>query len=131
MIETARPLLPPDDGAWRLADYFKSGGYGTARRVVTTMAPCDVAAEVRKAALRGRGGGYRLSRAPEDYTVGGILKAADGSLAPVSCLEDPDNPCPRAADCRTLPVWKGLDRVVEGYLESVTLRDLMRQRAEN
>ena len=56
MIETALPLLPPDDGAWRLADYFKGGGYGTARRVVTAMAPCDVVAEVRKAALRGRGG---------------------------------------------------------------------------
>ncbi len=56
MIETALSLLPPGEGAWRLADYLQGGGYGTARRVVTSMAPGDVVAEVRKASLRGRGG---------------------------------------------------------------------------
>lgn len=56
MSEMSLPLLPPDDGAWRLEDYRRGGGYETARRVVTTMAPCDVVAEVRRASLRGRGG---------------------------------------------------------------------------
>ena len=60
-------------------------------------------------ALRGRGGGYKLSRSPQEYTVGSILKAADGPLAPVACLETPENACPRADSCRTLPLWTKLD----------------------
>jgi len=77
-------------------------------------------------ALRGRGGGYKLSRSPQEYTVGSILKAADGPLAPVACLETPENACPRADSCRTLPLWTKLDHVMDDYLESVTLADLLR-----
>jgi Rrf2 family iron-sulfur cluster assembly transcriptional regulator len=74
-------------------------------------------------AVRGKNGGYRLSRPPQAYTAGEILRAAEGSLAPVSCL-DGDAPCERAAQCRTLPLWEGLDKVIDDYLERYTLADL-------
>ena len=77
--------------------------------------------------LRGKGGGYKLTRAPEQYTVGSILRLTEDSLAPVSCLEDGAAPCARAAECRTLPMWQGLDKVIYDYLESVTIADLMEQ----
>ena len=74
---------------------------------------------------RGRGGGYRLARRPEEYSVGGILRAAEGSLAPVSCIKTGDAECPNADNCMTLPLWKELDRVMNEYLDSVSLSDLM------
>ena len=76
--------------------------------------------------IQGKGGGYRLSRAPEAYTLGEILRLTEGSLAPVSCLECGAAPCDRAADCRTLPVWTELDRRINEYLDSVTLADLIK-----
>ncbi|MBQ8239119.1 MAG: Rrf2 family transcriptional regulator [Oscillospiraceae bacterium] len=76
--------------------------------------------------IQGKGGGYRLSRAPEDYTLGEILRLTEGTLAPVSCLECGAAPCDRAADCRTLPVWTELDRRINDYLDSVTLADLIK-----
>ncbi|MGM9661401.1 MAG: RrF2 family transcriptional regulator [Faecousia sp.] len=75
--------------------------------------------------LRGKGGGYRLRRAPDEYTVGSILRLTEESLAPVSCLEQNADSCPRAANCRTLSLWQGLDKVIHDYLESVTIGDLM------
>ena len=75
--------------------------------------------------IQGKGGGYRLSRAPEQYTLGEILRLTEGSLAPVACLECGAAPCDRADRCRTLPVWTELDRIVNAYLDSVTLRDLL------
>ena len=77
--------------------------------------------------LRGKGGGYRLKKAPDQYTVGSILRLTEDSLAPVSCLEENAESCPRAGSCRTLPLWQGLDRVIHEYLQSVTIADLMRQ----
>lgn len=77
--------------------------------------------------LRGKGGGYRLKKAPEEYTVGSILLLTEESLAPVACLEDGAEACPKMALCRTLPVWKGLEKVIHDYLESVTIADLMEQ----
>lgn len=74
--------------------------------------------------LRGKGGGYRLTREPASYTVGSILKLTEGSLAPVSCMEEEAKACPRAKRCKTLPVWKKLDSLIEDYLESITLLDL-------
>ena len=78
--------------------------------------------------LRGKGGGYRLARDPASYTVGSILKPVEGSLAPVACMQKDADRCERAADCLTLPLWKGLDRVIDEYLESVTLEDLIERR---
>ncbi|MGM9607519.1 MAG: RrF2 family transcriptional regulator [Oscillospiraceae bacterium] len=75
--------------------------------------------------LRGKGGGYKLTKAPDLYTVGSILRLTEESLAPVSCLEQDAESCPRVAECRTLPLWKGLDEVINNYLDSVTLADLV------
>ena len=75
--------------------------------------------------VRGKGGGYQLTKAPEQYTVGSILRLTEDSMAPVSCLESGADACPRAAVCRTLPLWQGLDKVIRDYLDSVTVADLM------
>lgn len=77
--------------------------------------------------LRGKGGGYRLKKAPDEYTVDSILRLTEESLAPVSCLEQNADVCPRAGACRTLSLWRGLDQVIHDYLESVTIADLMEQ----
>lgn len=76
--------------------------------------------------LRGKGGGYQLTRTPEQYTIGSILRLTEDSLAPVSCLEPGAASCPRAAECRTLSLWQGLDKCINEYLDSFTLADLMR-----
>ena len=73
---------------------------------------------------RGYQGGYRLCRAPEDYTVYEILSVAEGGLAPVACLDQPENTCPRAPDCLTLPVWEGLEKTIRDYLRSITLQSM-------
>ena len=75
--------------------------------------------------LRGKGGGYRLTRAPEEYTVGSILRLTEGSLVPVSCLESEPVSCPRVAECRTLPMWRKLDKLVSDFFDGITLADLM------
>lgn len=75
--------------------------------------------------VRGKGGGYRLSRPPEQFTVGAILRMTEGSLAPVSCLEGVSSPCERMSACRTLAMWQGLDRLIQEYLEQYTIADLM------
>jgi len=77
--------------------------------------------------LRGKGGGYKLSKPPERYTVGDILRLTENTMAPVSCLEKGAEACPRSADCRTLALWIGLDKVIGDYLEGVTVADLTRQ----
>lgn len=74
---------------------------------------------------RGYQGGYRLCRAPEDYTVYEILSVAEGGLAPVACLDQPENTCPRAPDCLTLPVWEGLEKTIRDYLRSITLQTIL------
>lgn len=76
--------------------------------------------------VQGKGGGYRLTRPPRDCTVREILLLTEGTLAPVACLECDAPQCKRAPDCRTLPLWKELDRLVSDYLGKVTLADLMK-----
>lgn len=78
-------------------------------------------------ALRGRGGGYKLARTPETYTVGSILKTTEGSLAPVACLDNESNHCERSAECRTLPLWVKLDQLIHDFLEGITLADLLQE----
>lgn len=75
-------------------------------------------------ALRGKGGGYMLTRRPEDYPIGEILHLTEKSLAPVTCLES-GAACPQAGDCPTFPLWQGLDRVIDDYLTAHTLADLL------
>lgn len=74
---------------------------------------------------RGFGGGYRLVKTPSEYTVGEIIRATEGSMAPVSCLEGDKNLCPRCSECVTLPIWQGLQNVVDEYLDGVTLQDIL------
>lgn len=76
--------------------------------------------------LRGKGGGYRLNRSPEEYTVASILKVTEGSLAPVACLENEINTCPRAAECRTIDMWTKLYKLIDDFFEGVTIADLIR-----
>ena len=77
--------------------------------------------------VRGKGGGYKLTKSPEQYTIGSILRLTEDSLAPVSCLESGANACPRAAECRTLPLWQGLNKVISDYLDNITVADLMQR----
>jgi Rrf2 family protein len=74
--------------------------------------------------LRGSSGGYRLAKNPSEYTVGDILRVMEGPLSPVACLENEANECPRAEFCPTLPFWKGLAKVINDYVDGVTLEDL-------
>ena len=76
-------------------------------------------------ALRGKGGGYRLSKAPGEYTVGSILRLTEGSLAPIACLEDEPNLCERAGECRTLGMWQDFYKLINEYFDGITLEDLM------
>lgn len=76
---------------------------------------------------RGKSGGYALAKDPKACTVGSILKCTEGSLSPVACLDSDENLCPRAGRCATLPMWRELDELIDRYLESVTLSDLMEQ----
>ncbi len=76
------------------------------------------------AGVRGKGGGYKLTKAPEDYTVSTILQLTEGTLAPVACLDCNGDDCHHSEDCPTRPLWEKLDSVIETYLSSVTLKDL-------
>ena len=80
--------------------------------------------------VRGKGGGYRLARPASEITVRDILNATEGSLAPVACLEQGRCSCPRADSCVTLPLWQGLNTLIQDYLASVTLEQLIRQAVE-
>ena len=70
-------------------------------------------------------------KTPDQYTVGDILRLTEGGLAPVACLEEEPNTCPRAASCATLPVWAGLYKAINTYLDSITLQDLLEQEHKN
>mgnify|MGYP000415125827 CR=1 FL=1 len=74
--------------------------------------------------IRGAQGGYILTKRPEEYTVGMILRLTEGSLAPVSCLAQGAASCPRMSSCRTYDMWKGLDDLIEDYFGKITLADL-------
>ncbi len=75
--------------------------------------------------LRGKGGGYRLLKAPEDCTVGSVLRLTEETLAPVTCVDERSRPCDRAAECRTLPMWQKLYELINNYLDGITIADLM------
>lgn len=75
--------------------------------------------------LRGKGGGYQLTRAPKDYTVGEILTLTEGNLSSVACLAPDAEPCNRASHCITLPMWKKFDALVHDFFFGITLADLL------
>ena len=75
--------------------------------------------------VSGKGGGYRLCRRPEEYPIGEILERMVGPLSSVSCLTGDAEPCPRAADCRTLPLWAEYDKLTHDFFYGKSLRDLI------
>jgi Rrf2 family protein len=79
---------------------------------------------------RGKNGGYMLAIEPSNCTVGQVLRITEGSLVPVSCLEDDINKCDRIETCKTLPMWTGLKNVIANYLDSVSLQDILEQYQE-
>ncbi|MBQ8509379.1 MAG: Rrf2 family transcriptional regulator [Clostridia bacterium] len=79
---------------------------------------------------RGFQGGYQLAKSPDKYTVGEILRLTEGSLSPVSCLEHNPIECERYEGCAILPVWQGLYRVINEYLDGITLQDILDQQRE-
>ena len=117
----------------------RSEGYVTLREVAQRQEISEkylesIAKELVRAGylegLRGKGGGYRLGREPERIAVLDVLSCMEGPLSPVACLEPGAKPCARAAQCRTLPLWQGLDKVVREYLGRFTLEDLLRRENE-
>lgn len=74
---------------------------------------------------RGYQGGYMLAKSPDKYTVGDILRITEGSISPVACLDLDPNTCERSANCMTLGMWKGLDKVISDYLDNITLQDIL------
>ncbi len=75
--------------------------------------------------VRGPQGGYKLAKKPSEYTVGEILRLTEGNLAPVSCLEAEENSCARKNICKTLFLWEGLSKVINDYLNGITLENLL------
>ena len=75
--------------------------------------------------LRGKNGGYRLAREPKEYNISEILLLTEGTLAPVNCIMQEGVQCDKAATCSTLPLWAGLDKVIENYLGTITLEDII------
>ncbi len=75
--------------------------------------------------IRGPQGGYRLTKRPEEYVVGDILRLTEGSLSPVECLSTDRNDCPRADSCVTLRIWKELDEAIRSVVDKYTLEDLL------
>ena len=80
--------------------------------------------------LRGRGGGYRLGKSPDMITVMDVLNLTEGSVAPVNCLSENAAVCDRIAECRTIKMWSGLNKVISDYLSTYTISDLMRTPGE-
>lgn len=77
--------------------------------------------------LRGKGGGYKLAKAPQNYTVAEILNLTEGSLAPVACLDSEKNTCSRAPKCKTLNMWKNLYKLIDDYFKGITIADLLHE----
>ena len=78
-------------------------------------------------AVHGKGGGYRLNRSPEEYTVGSILKLTEGSLSAVSCTAQGAAACSRSECCNALPMWEKLDRMIDEFFEGITIGDLLKE----
>lgn len=76
--------------------------------------------------VRGPKGGYKIAKDPKDYTVGDILRVTEGSLAPIACLDNNPNTCERCGSCSTLPFWEGLYKTINNYVDSYTLKDLIK-----
>ncbi|MDR3289063.1 MAG: Rrf2 family transcriptional regulator [Peptococcaceae bacterium] len=111
-----------DDGFVALRDVAERQGISKKylEQIVTLLNRSDILRT-----NRGNQGGYMLARLPRQYTVGEILRITEGSLIPVSCLEDHPNRCERSGFCKTLSIWQGLGKVIADYLDNITLQDIL------
>ena len=117
-----------------LADHYNSGSFISSRDIAERQ---DISGKYLEQIImllnragfletaRGNMGGYKLKKNPEEYLVGDILRATEGDLAPIHCLTD-EGECERKDRCRTLEFWKGLDDVINEYVDSKTLADFLR-----
>lgn len=78
-------------------------------------------------AMHGKGGGYCLNKPASDYKIGDILRLTEGTLAPVTCLQEEAQACERATQCKTLPLWIGLDQVIREYLDNISIADILEE----
>ena len=101
-----------------------AGRQGISRKYLESILKTLVQRKLLKG-LRGKGGGYQLTRTPDQYTVGEILELTEGTLAVVACLEADSEACPRKDRCRTLPMWTRLNGMVHDFFYGITLEDLM------
>lgn len=113
--------LNQGDGCVSLNDV--SERQGISKKYLEQIVPMLTRSGILRAS-RGNKGGYSLARKPEDVTVGDVLRATEGSLAPVSCLEFEQNDCPNADKCPTLFIWEGLYSAVQTYLDGISLHDI-------
>ncbi len=111
-----------DDGFIRLSDVAQR--QEISRKYLESIKTALSKSGLVESAL-GKSGGYRLARAPADYPVGEILRAAEGELAPVACLAREGHKCDRVGFCYTLPFWKGLEDQINAYVNSFSLQDLL------
>lgn len=95
---------------------------GISKKYLEQIVPLLNKADILRA-NRGYKGGYTLVKEPSEYTVGDILRIAEGSLAPVSCVDGVE--CARCDNCMTIHVWQGLDQVITEYLDGITLQDIL------
>lgn len=113
--QSEEALVPLDDVAKR---------QGISKKYLEIVVKLLVSGKLVKG-TSGKGGGYRLLRKPEEYTIGEILKITEGSLATVACLHDDAEECPREGICKTLPMWKKFDSLIHDFFEQITLKDLI------
>ena len=107
-----------------------AGRQGISKKYLEQIVPILNRSDVLRT-NRGFQGGYQLAKSPDKYTVGDILRLTEGSLAPVACLEQDPVLCERSGECATLPVWRGLYKVINEYLDGITLQDILdAQRAQ-
>ena len=121
--------LAEHDGGGPVSLKEVSESLGISKKYLEQIVPILNRAKVLKT-NRGYQGGYQLAQSPDHYTVGMILRLTEGSLAPVACVEQDPVDCPRSVDCPTLPLWKGLNKVINDYLDSITLQDILDQQRE-
>ncbi|MCD8390619.1 MAG: Rrf2 family transcriptional regulator [Firmicutes bacterium] len=117
-----------DDGFISLKDIAER--QGVSKKYLEQIVPIFNRSDILTA-NRGFQGGYKLSKSPDKYTVGMILRLTEGSLSPVKCADENPIECERADDCVTLPIWRGLSKVINEYLDGITIQDILDKKSES
>jgi len=115
-----------DDGYIALKDIAQR--QGISKKYLEQLVPLLGGLDILRT-NRGYQGGYMLAKAPDQYTVGQILRITEGGLCPIACLENETNQCQRSSYCKTLPMWQGLQKVIDEYLDGITLQMILDESA--